>query len=119
MDEFRLTGDWGGYLPLGELAEGGGEGYEAALLLLLLRETLRLMSEDVAGAPELLRYGLVFDSLLPGGDCGADGFIGATVAPGRNEVPGPSSSEGSGALRGSRRYLVALLKQEISARLLY
>lgn len=101
-----MTGDWGGYLPLGELAEGGGEGYAAALLLELLRETLRLTSEVVEVVPELLRYGLVFDSLRPGGDCGVDGFTGA-AAPGRKVLPGPSSWKGSGALRGSRRYLVA------------
>lgn len=61
-------GDWGGCLPLVELAEGGGEGYEAALVLLLLREALRLTSEEDGVGPELLRFGFAFDSLLDGGD---------------------------------------------------
>ena len=52
---------------------------------------------------EILRYGLFLLNLLPGDGSEGGGLTGATVAPGRNVVPGPVSCDGSGAVRGSRR----------------
>lgn len=54
--------------------------------------------------PETLRYGLFLLNLLPGDGCEVGGGLtGATVAPGRSDVPGPVSCDGSGAVSGSRR----------------
>ena len=101
--------------PDGE-AEGGGEGYDCGgygpllltgeLWLPLFSDTDRLTSDVVLLDKEPLRYGFVLDRRRPicclGGAC-----TGGTVPPARKLFPGPSSWEGSGAFKGSRRYFVA------------
>jgi hypothetical protein len=74
--------------------EAGGDGRP---LVLLWNDALDLISVVVVLGPEDLRNGLVFDSRREGGDSTA--FA---------DVPDkPSSCDGSGAFRGSSRYLDA------------
>ena len=80
---------------------------------LLDKDVERPMGEIIPGSlceeTELLRKGFLL-SLLDG-DCVGEGKLAACAdfpsAPGRKDVPGPVSADGSGILSGSSKYRVA------------
>jgi hypothetical protein len=77
-----------------------------------VERVIPLLGVPKGGVPRDLRYGLFLERRLlvevrTEAEALLVGVVGVGVCCGRKEVPGPSSSDGWGAERGSIRYSVA------------